>query len=160
MLDEVAGRLDAHVLALLDAAQRRAGEDMGRLTVGIADGMRGSFARILALTPEGGARPTELAEAAGISKQAVGQRIQELIDRGWMVLDRDPSDHRARIARRTQEGHRVHALLVAAIGSLEDEWRESVGADRYATFLDVLAELARDHLPPAMRERAGPSGDR
>ena len=160
MVDEAGGRLDAHVLALLDAAQRRAGEDMDRLTVGIADGMRGSFARILALTPAGGARPTELAEAAGISKQAVGQRLQELLDRGWMVLDRDPGDHRARIARRTPEGDRVHALLVAAIGSLDHEWRDGVGGERYATFLEVLEELARHHLPPAMRPGAGQSADR
>ena len=159
MVDEAA-RLDAHVLALLDAAQRRAGEDMGRLTAGIADGMRGSFARILALTPAGGARPTELAEAAGISKQAVGQRLQVLVERGWMVLDRDPSDHRARVARRTPDGDRVHALLVAAIGTLDHEWRAAVGDRRYATFLDVLDELACHHLPPAMRPGVERSADR
>ena len=130
------------MLAALDRVVQRAGGEMGRRAANIADGLRGSYGRILTLTGADGARPSQLAEGASISRQAVSQRIRELVTRGWLVLDPDPADGRALVARRTAAGNRILSRLEAAIAELEAEWSATVGAERYAVFREVLDELA------------------
>ena len=131
-----------HLLAALDGVMHQAGRAMGRHAATIAEGLRGSYGRILTLTGEHGARPSHLAEGASISRQAVSQRIRELVERGWLTLDPDPTDRRALVARRTLEGDRILARLEAVIAELEAEWSAAVGAERYAVFRAVLDELA------------------
>ena len=53
--------------------------------------MRGSHARLLHLVPPDGARPSEFAQG-WISKQAVGQRIQEMLEAGLVTVEPDPRD--------------------------------------------------------------------
>src|SRR5690242_20675745 len=55
-----------------------------------------------------GARPTELAAAAHISKQSVNDRLGELERLGYLTRERDPADSRARIVRLTARGRRLH----------------------------------------------------
>ena len=131
-----------HLLASLDGVMHQAGLDMSRRAATIADGLRGSYGRILSLAGDDGARPSELAEGASISRQAVSQRVRELVARGWLTLEPDPADGRAVVARRTAEGNRILAGLETAIAELEAEWAAAVGDERYAVFRAVLDELA------------------
>ena len=146
------------MLASHEALAQRFGADMARLVGDLRRGFRGSYGRILDLIEDGGTRPSALAQGATISKQAVGQRIRELADRGWVELRPDPSDGRAVLVHRTVEGAQVRRRLRQAIDALEAEWAAEVGADRYAVFRAVLDELGQDHLPALLGESAG-SGD-
>lgn len=121
-------------------------------------GFRGSYGRILDLIADDGTRPSALAEGATISKQAVGQRIRDLAQRGWVVLRPDPTDGRALLVHRTEEGAEIRRQVRQAIGALEAEWADSVGAERYAVFREVLDELSREHLPRLLLDQLG-SGD-
>lgn len=139
-----------HVLALLEGLNRRIGRDFERLMADGPEGMRGSYGRLLQLIGDDGIRPTLLADGAAISKQAVGVRLRELIDRGWVRRESDPDDGRAIIVRLTDEGREVCDLLNRVVHALEAEWSEAVGAHRFATFKAVLTELAEPHLSAAV----------
>jgi DNA-binding MarR family transcriptional regulator len=132
-----------HVLALLSALERRGGSDVRRLLEDEADGLRGSYGRILGLVPEEGARPSRLAEG-WISRQAMGQRLREMQERGWVEVSPDPSDGRAVLVRLTSSGERMRRRTEAAVAELELEWARVVGEDRYRVFRSVLSELAAE----------------
>jgi DNA-binding MarR family transcriptional regulator len=122
---------------------------------------RGSHGRILDLLPDDGARPTELAAGGWVSKQAIGQRVRELVELGLVRTDPDPTDRRAVTVRRTPAGDRVVAQLRRLIADLERSWAQQVGEDRYATFRAVLDELGADHAPALLHRRtdAGAADD-
>jgi DNA-binding MarR family transcriptional regulator len=142
MIDDFDDIGPRHVFEALERVNRRAGGAMGRLVPSTL-GLRGSHGRILDLIDDEGTRPSALADGAWITKQAVGQRVHELEARGWVTITRDPSDGRAVIVRRTAEGDRIRRTAVGAIATMEEEWAERVGAERYATFRAVLDELGR-----------------
>jgi DNA-binding MarR family transcriptional regulator len=130
-----------HVLAAIERANRRIDADLRRRRPAGLEGMRGSYGRILDLIGDDGSRPSALAEGSWITKQAVGQRVRELEERGWVTVTPDPADGRAVLVRRTARGDEVRRLARAAISQMESDWAASVGPDRYATFRAVLDEL-------------------
>ena len=142
-----------NVLAAVEWLTRRISEDVRALRqahdVPIT---RGSQGLILDLLPEDGARPTELADGRWVSKQAIGQRVRELVELGLVATDPDPTDRRAVIVRRTPAGDRVADQLRRAIAELEGSWARQVGEDRYATFRAVLDELGADHAPTLLHQ--------
>ena len=130
-----------HVLATLTLVERRLGEAMAARMAPYEVVMRASHARLLHLVPPDGARPSELARG-WISKQAVGKRIQEMVEAGLVTVGPDPRDGRASVVRRTAEGDRTLALILHEVAGLEAELAREVGDRRYRTFRAVLDELA------------------
>lgn len=131
----------SHIFAALERFRRRADEDMARRAASFTKPLRGSHARLLSLIPEEGIRPSEIAADAWISKQAVGTRLHEMEELGWIRTDRDPRDGRAVIVKRTAAGTRIRRAARQAIAALEDEWAQAVGTHRYQTFREVVEEL-------------------
>lgn len=100
-----------------------------------------------------GTRQTEIARRAGITKQAVGQLVDELIAIGMLRRDPDPLDGRAQLVRFTDEGI---AQLLAGLDVL-DEVEIDLGGDVGAGTLDRLRrDLAK--LVPALEARRGGDG--
>ncbi len=130
-----------HIFAALGRLNRRADADIRRLATKEMTGLRGSHGRILDLIDRQGSRPSALAEGAWITKQAISQRIRELESRGWVQVSPDPEDGRATTIRRTARGDRVRSSALGAIATMEHEWAQLVGAERYDTFREVLDEL-------------------
>lgn len=88
-----------------------------------------------------GTRSTELARRVGISKQAVGQLVDDLVQ--LRVLERvaDPSDGRAKLVRFTAHGRRqIHAGL-ALLAELGAELEGHVGSKRMKALHDALAAI-------------------
>src|SRR5262245_3032349 len=56
-----------------------------------------------------GARPGQLAERAGMSKQAMNQLLRSLEGLGYLTRSNSPDEGRARIVRLTKRGHAVYA---------------------------------------------------
>jgi DNA-binding MarR family transcriptional regulator len=106
-------------------------------------GFRGSHGRILDLIEDRGSRPSEIADGAWITKQAISKRIGELEDLGLVKTRPDPADGRAVLVRRTVRGDRVRTAALTTIQHVEREWSKQVGAERYRTFRAVLEELGR-----------------
>lgn len=140
-----------HVVAGIDALQRRIGDALTErlTTMGIA--VRGSHGRILSLIGPDGTRPSVLAEG-WVSKQAIGQRVRELQELELVTVQQDPHDRRATVVRRTSKGDRILSQLTEGIADFEREARDEVGTVRYEQFRRVLDDLVSDHLPSALRQ--------
>ena len=77
----------------------------------------------------GGSRLTELATLAGMTKQAMGDLVDQC--EAWDLVARtpDPRDARARLVQFTPTGLLWLAAFREAVAQAEREFREEVGAD-------------------------------
>lgn len=149
--------LPEHVFVDLDGLWRRTRDDMPRhlRARGAPQLARGSHAKLLELLDPEGSRPADVAARAGITKQAVGTQLRELEELGLVRFSPDPADGRAVLVRRTRAGDAVRRSSRRAVAAMEQEWATQVGAERYATFREVLRELADPGLTEWVRDRRG-----
>lgn len=109
------------------------------------NGLRQSHFRLMSSIPVAGITITDLADRLGMTKQASGQFVTTLAADGYLDVRADPDDRRARLVFLTTQGVRTLRAVNARIARIEREWARVVGADRYAEFREVLAELV-DHV--------------
>ncbi len=76
-----------------------------------------------------GARLTELAARAGMSKQAMGDLVDQCEAWGLVTRTAEARDRRARSIRFTPTGLAWLSAFERAVGQAEAEFREQVGAD-------------------------------
>jgi DNA-binding MarR family transcriptional regulator len=88
-----------------------------------------------------GTRPIELAERAGISKQAMNQLLRSLEGVGYIDRTDSPHQGRARIVRLTERGHAAYAKIHEILRTIEDEWRAEVGPDAFAQLKGLLLRV-------------------
>ena len=77
----------------------------------------------------GGARLTDLALSAGMSKQAMGDLVTQCEAWGLVTREADPHDKRARQVVFTESGLLWLAAFKRAVAQAEDEFRQAVGHD-------------------------------
>ena len=77
----------------------------------------------------GGSRLTELAERAGMTKQAMGTLVDQCEAWGLVVRGADPHDARARRVMFTADGLAWLDAFRRAVTQAEDEFRAGVGKD-------------------------------
>jgi len=143
------GPLEPHIANLL-------GVVLGRLRIEIlADserefpGLRISHYRLLELIPATGARITDLAELAAMTKQGLGQHVDYLQERGFAESERLTTDRRVRLVRRTGKGDEAVAFSRAAIERVEETWQKELGPERYEQLRAMLIELSQPAGQPA-----------
>ena len=76
-----------------------------------------------------GSRLTELAERAGMSKQAMGDLVDQCEAWGLVTREADPRDARARVVRFTPTGLLWLQAFKEAVAQAEREFRSEVGQD-------------------------------
>lgn len=74
-----------------------------------------------------GCRLSALAELAGMSKQAIGQHLDYLAERGYLARAADPSDRRAKVVRLTPRGLEVKRAAGRAFREMEAELAGALG---------------------------------
>jgi DNA-binding MarR family transcriptional regulator len=99
------------------------------------------------LDPEG-TRLTSLADRVGMSHQAMGELVGELVTQGYLERVPDPADGRARLLRATVRGERERARAVEALGEIRARWQAELGTRSVDEVLDGLAALIRACAPP------------
>ena len=104
--------------------------------------LRPSQVRVLEALPPGGLTISELGRRSGMTTQGCGQFVRQLAEAGMVEVGPDPGDHRAKRVEITGRGRDRLARAHAVLASCEEEWARAVGAERYATFREVLAEVA------------------
>jgi DNA-binding MarR family transcriptional regulator len=102
---------------------------------------RTSRIRVLALIPQKGVRISELAERAGMTKQAMGEIAAGLEASGLLLTAPDPADRRAKLVRLTRKGQEVVSAANTAIRRTEAQWRERLGERRWNEFRQILVDL-------------------
>jgi DNA-binding MarR family transcriptional regulator len=91
-------------------------------------------------TPDG-VRPGELAARSQMSKQAANRLIRHLEGRGYIELEPDLADQRARIIRLTERGWDLIAAIQSIVADVEAEWARRLGERRFRTLRRTLADL-------------------
>ncbi|MBX3248928.1 MAG: MarR family transcriptional regulator [Myxococcales bacterium] len=92
-----------------------------------------------------GTRLTELARRVGVSKQAVGQLVDELEAMGVVERTPDPADGRAKLVRFTTRGRQGLLDGLRHLGAIEAQLAEAIGPARMSALHDALAALD-EHL--------------
>ena len=117
-----------------------------------------SEAHALGVLDDAGAiRLAQLADELVLEKSTVSRLVSSLRGRGWVRLDRDPSDGRARLVKLTASGRRAATRLKAARSTLFDTVLARIDPDRHYEVISALAELT-EAARSAARGETGASG--
>ena len=105
-----------------------------------------------------GMRLTELASKAGLTKQSVGEIVDDLAQLGYLERYPDPTDKRAKLIRLTEKGLEAQRIGFSLFAKLEEDWAEVFGADRIGALRSLLEEVALAKAPTAVPELVRPAG--
>jgi DNA-binding MarR family transcriptional regulator len=93
-------------------------------------------------------RPSELGARLGLSKQAANDLVREFEAKGYIRLEPDPHDGRAKRIIATERGWQAHQTAQESGNAVGRRWAEQVGEDRYAVFEEVLREIVAANNAP------------
>ncbi len=91
-----------------------------------------------------GLRPSELAEKLGLSRQAVNDLLREFETNGYIRLEPDATDGRAKRITLTDRGWKLGETAADLSRTVGRRWSRQVGHERYAVFEEVLGEIVRE----------------
>ena len=103
-----------------------------------------------------GSRLTDLAASAGMSKQAMGDLVDQCVAWGLVRREPDPLDARARLVVFTPTGLAWLEAFRQAVAQAETEFRAQVG-DEVATVVAIGLEAYADGLQIGQSRRPGRS---
>jgi len=105
--------------------------------------LRDAHDPVFAFLPPGGARLTELARRAWMTKQSMGELLDELEALGYVERTQDPTDRRAKLVTFTERGRRANEIGIQAIRETERKWAGLVGTDRVRALRETLERVTR-----------------
>lgn len=88
-----------------------------------------------------GARPTDIAAWAGISKQALNHLLGELERRGYSRREPHPQDRRSKRVVLNPRGIAAVGVIREAVSEMEAAWAQRLGPERFALLRELLLEL-------------------
>ena len=91
----------------------------------------------------GGTRTTELARRASMTKQAMGELVEQCVALGLVRREPDPADGRAKVVRFTEHGRGFLDGFGKAVAAAQAEMGDGLGEARLAALLDTLRDYAR-----------------
>lgn len=103
-----------------------------------------------------GLRLTDIAERAKLTKQSVGEIVDDLVARGYVKRIPDPEDRRAKLICLTERGEAAQLHGRRLFAKVEKRWAQRYGAERIASLRELLEEVAADKAPFAVPEIAQP----
>jgi DNA-binding MarR family transcriptional regulator len=127
------------LIAIVDRAARVLGADMIR--AGQARGhtqMRLAHNAVFATLPEQGARTSDMAARAGITKQSMGEVVREMVGLGILEMKEDPDDRRAKLVTYTDAGLAIAREGRRYLQALEREWADRFGEAEFEAAREVL----------------------
>jgi len=133
------------LIGLVERAARALGADM--ISTARERGfteLRLAHGAVFGHLPGGGARVTEMAAQAGITKQSMGEVVRELVDLGICAVEPDPDDRRAKIVTYTEYGQQVAANGFGHLEQVERRLARTFGED-YGTARRVLEWVIEEY---------------
>jgi DNA-binding MarR family transcriptional regulator len=125
-----------------DLAGKGFAEFQARLSEAGHPAIRQGHGCVFRFIHEGGSRLTDLAESSGLSKQAVGEVVDNLEELGYVERAQDPQDGRAKVIKLTEHGADAHRTALGIFADIERDWAERYGAERVQTMRELLEEIA------------------
>ena len=126
LLGHALRRFDARVLQLMAASSEA---PLALSNLAARDKVGAAILHITRHVPLAGARLGELAHLAGMSKQAMGDLVDQAEAWGLVARTPDPADARARRIVFTESGLAWLAAFRAAVTQAEAEFRAAVGEE-------------------------------
>jgi DNA-binding MarR family transcriptional regulator len=112
--------------------------------------VRRAHGPVFEMLDPGGLRVADLARRARMSRQAMGELVDDLERLGYVERRPDPSDGRAKLVVLTKKGEAASAHGIAAVVDLEARWSTCLGGDAARLFREALVRLSltfgREHL--------------
>ncbi len=105
-----------------------------------------------------GMRLTRLAGLASMTKQSVGEIVNDLVERGYVKRVPDPDDRRAKLICLTERGEAAQALGFGLFAEVEKRWMERYGSEKVAQLRETLEEIAVAEAPDSVPELARDRG--
>ena len=136
-----------HLAGVLGLLMKRLRADMAVTVQAAFPDLRVSHLRLLEMIPVEGARITDLAEVAGMTKQGLGQHVDYLQRHGYVVSKRLAEDKRVRLVVRTARGDEAVQVSTDAIARVEERWRDELGPERYEEFVAIAKTLGLSDQP-------------
>jgi DNA-binding MarR family transcriptional regulator len=114
------------------------------------DDLRITHGCVFRYVRETGMRLTEIAERANMTKQSVGEIVDDLVERGYVERAPDPADRRAKLICLTARGEAAQAFGFRTFVTIEKRWADRFGADRIADLRETLEEIVAVEAPYAL----------
>lgn len=99
-----------------------------------------------------GMRLTRLAELASMTKQSVGEIVDDLVDRGYAKRIPDPADRRAKLICLTERGKEAQAIAFGLVADVEKRWMDRYGRGKIDELREILEEIVMREAPDAVPE--------
>jgi DNA-binding MarR family transcriptional regulator len=128
-------------VAMLGRAYSLLGFQIVDGVVGAGFPQKPSHSAVFAQIRPEGSRLTDLARGAGMTPQAMGELVDELVDLEYVVRRLDPSDGRAKLIMLTEKGRACVAAGVATIGTLEERVSGLLGERGHRELRRLLQRL-------------------
>jgi DNA-binding MarR family transcriptional regulator len=103
-----------------------------------------------------GTRIADVAARAGVTKQSMSEMIEQLRKMGFVRLDADASDKRAKIVTFTESGRALLDAIRKAVATTERELASRIGARQVAALRTALGAYCRVADGPASKQTAKP----
>jgi DNA-binding MarR family transcriptional regulator len=120
--------------------------DQALTDAGFSDLRAAHAAPFMVMDPEG-TRASQLAARARITKQAMGELVAYLVERGYLHTVPDPSDGRARLIRPTSRGWRAVDAGVEVIAAFDDWLERELGTSGVTDLRRSLSLILEADLP-------------
>jgi len=101
--------------------------------------------RVMMMIEPGGSRPAELARRAQITRQSISEALAGLVAEGFIEMQDDPEDGRAKVAVLTKDGWKALRLGLEGVLATHEHWERLVGTAKMQRLMKLLREL-RDKL--------------
>lgn len=95
-----------------------------------------------------GFRPTDLADRAGMSKQAMNQLLQSLERLGYLCRRDAQGDQRARVVNFTARGRAAWLEIHKTLAEIEVEWQATLGEKDFGHLKALLCKVWTSDLIP------------
>jgi DNA-binding MarR family transcriptional regulator len=105
------------------------------------EGIRYRHGSVFRFIDAEGSRLTALAERSRLSKQAIGEVVDELERHGYVERTADPADRRAKIIRLTERGRTGQLAAARILRDIEQRWARHLGPDQITTLRRTLEEI-------------------
>jgi DNA-binding MarR family transcriptional regulator len=125
------------------------------LEAGITD-IRPTHGCVFRFIREEPLRLTELATLAGMTKQSIGEVIDNLVELGYVKRVPDPQDRRAKLLCLTERGEEAQKVGLGLFRKVEQRWARRYGPERFSQLRELLEEIAIAESPGAVPELARP----
>jgi DNA-binding MarR family transcriptional regulator len=112
------------------------------------DEVRPAFSVVLRTLPPAGARVSDLAIQAGMSKQSISYLVDQMVDVDLVEVTPDATDRRANVVKLTSRGEKVVMTIIDLSRKFEARCAAQIGEQKMARLRLLLTEL-NQHLDAA-----------